>query len=394
MKLQRPIPGSGPGIPGHGGQTRRAVVRGFTPLAMTLAMLIVASPVTAETCVPTLAAFPPGNWIAKGITIDREDTDGISALVTTETGGFGLNVDDTGAVSGTFSMVGEGALEMIGSDEGTADASWIKTGQLQGTGSLIQVDGEVDFHIEGGVDVEPNHDDDQFNGSGQDVFGFEHDFTRPFSMLFSPSAANCNEVFGSLDGPVEYDTARSQAYFLAVRVGARAHEVDVQGQLATLLEQAQTVLNMDPVDTDVLGSFVIEMLQFEALLASLESCDVGNELDMGGAWQMLQSVMFNTVHHFLDAAAAGEYPARTVVTVFGLWLQGGSLGLRGGECLSPEGANTEALGDILAKTEDVLLSRIEKAFEAGDKAEYQVVAWAAYAYQFETIQQFMEGHPL
>jgi len=133
-------------------------------------------------------------------------------------------------------------------------------------------------------------------------------------------------VFGSLAGSVEYgtDTDGSESYFMAVRVGANPADVDVQGQLAALLERAEIVLNMDPVDTDILARFVLDMLQFESLLASLESCDPGSELDMGPAWAMLRSVMLNTVRTFLDAAQNEAYTSREIVRTLGLWLQGGS----------------------------------------------------------------------
>jgi hypothetical protein len=360
-------------------------------LAVTLAFVFVAKPAFAEECVPTVAAFPVGHWIASGITMNADAVDNLSALVITETGGFGVTVDEVGGVSGTYSMVGEGALEMLGSDEGTAEASWITNGQLSGTASVIQIDGETDMHIEDVVDVEPNFDDDQWNPSGKDEYGFKNDFTRPFSKQFSPSQANCNQVFGALDGPVQYGTNAQQSFFIAVRVGATAKQIDVQGRLAELIEEAQAVLNMDPVDTDVLARFVLDMLQFEALLASLESCDVGNELDMGAAWGMLQSVMFNTMHHLLDAAAKGAYQTRDVITAVGMWIQGGSLGWRGDDCLNVSDSSEGAM-ELLVQFEDILLARYEIAKDAGVTLEMSQIAAAAYQYGLPRVIAAVEGN--
>ena len=371
---------------------RPLIRRGGPPtlaIALTalLTFLTAAQAALAEDCIPATAAFPPGHWVASGISITREDSDELSALVTTESGAFGVDVDQGGGVTGTFSMVGEGTLEMIGSDEGYANATWLKTGNITGTASLLQVDGEVDLQIEGGIDVSPSHSDDPIKPGGQDVYDFENNITRPFSFQFSPSAANCNQVLGSLDGPVEYNSEAPQSFFLAFRTGARAGEVDVQGQLAELMEQADLVLNMDPVDTDVLAQFVFDMLAFESLLASLESCDKGNELDMGAAWSMLQSLMFNTMHHFLNAADAGAYTTRDVITAVGIWLQGGSLGWRNGDCISPNGASDGAM-DLWIKFEDVLLERLEMASDT----ERSQIAAAAYQYGLPRVIAALEGN--
>jgi hypothetical protein len=373
------------------GPQQRLIRRGAPPflaipMSLFLSFVTVAQAVFAEDCIPQTAAFPPGHWVASGISVDREDVDELSVLLSSESGAFGVDVDPAGGASGTFSMVGEGAIEMIGSDEGYAAASWLKTGEITGTASLLQVDGEIDLQISGAVDVSPNHDNDPI--VGEDVYDFENHITRPFSMQFSPSAANCNQVFGSLDGPVEYGTSTPQSFFIAVRTSGRAQEADVQGQLALLLERAQDILNMDPQDTEVLRTFVYDMLAFESLLASLESCDVGNELDMGAAWGMLQSVMFNVMHHFLGAALGGEYSTRDVITAVGIWIQGGSLGWRGGGgCLDPNTASDGAM-DLFVKFEDVLLERL---LDAGD-ADRSLIAAAAYQYGLPRVIAALEGN--
>ena len=178
---------------------------------------------------------------------------------------------------------------------------------------------------------------------------------------------------------------------MAFRAGAKATEVDVQGQLAELIEDAQFVLNMDVLDTDVLASFVLDMLQFESLLASLESCDPGDELELGAAWAMLQSVMFNTIRTFLDAADGGAYSTRDVITTIGIWLQGGSLGWRGADCLEINDANTGAM-DLLVRFEDVLLERYIDARDANATAEMQQIAVAAYQYGLARVTAAVEGN--
>jgi hypothetical protein len=347
-------------------------------------MLTAVEPVLAEGCVPSTAAFPPGDWLASGITMTIEDVDEVSVVVGIESGGFSLTVDESGGASGDFQMGGEGGLEMLGSDEGYAAATWITSGQLSGTASLIQVDGETDLALDGVIDVSPNKDVDPF--TGQDELDFTNNISRPYRRQFSPSAANCTQAFGTLDGPAEYGTTSPQSFFLAVRQGAGAREVDVQGQLAELLEIAQTVLQMDPADTDVLLDFVHEMLKFESLLASLESCDAGNELDMGGAWGMLQSVMFNAMNQFLSAAAHGAYSTRDVITAVSIWIQGGSLGWRDDVCLDV--TPTDGAMDLFVKFEDVLLDR----YATGDSADRSRIAAAAYQYGLQRVIAAVEGN--
>jgi hypothetical protein len=365
----------------------------LAPLALVLAFLTGARPVLADTCVPTAAAFPPGHWVARGISTHAEDDDGRSVVVVAGTGGFDLTVDDLGAAHGSFSLAGQGYVQSWQpGDDGGASASYLKTGEMSGTASVIQIDGETNVEMEGLVDVEPNHDGDLSNASGQDLYGFGNEFTMPFTAQFSPSAASCNTVFGSLGGPVEYGTtaAGGESYFLAYREGAAPASVDVQGQLAELLEDAQFVLNMDPVDTEVLARFVLDMLQFESLLASLESCDPGNELEMGATWQMLQSVTFNTIRHFLDAAGSGAYTTADVITAIGIWIQGGSLGWRASDCLDINTADGGAM-DLFVKFEDILLQRYEIAKDGRDIGEMKQIAAAGYQYGLSRVIAAVEA---
>ena len=378
-----------------GSNSRRWRLAPFAgPAAVLLAIVTTVQPVMAESCVPTAAAFPPGHWVAQGITVRSEISDQRSTTVVAGTGGFDLTVDATGAASGTFSLAGVGySQSWIEGDDSSSSASYLKTGEMSGTGTVVRIEGEMEVEIEGVVDVEPNHDRDRFNQSGQDLFGFGNTFARPFSSQFSPSAASCNSVFGSLGGPVEYGTESdgNESYFMAVRAGPKATEVDVQGQLAGLIEDAQFVLNMDPVDADVLARFVLDMLQFESLLASLESCDPGDELELGAAWAMLQSVMFNTIRTLLDAADRGAYSTRDVIMAIGIWLQGGSLGWRGADCLEINDANTGAM-DLLVRFEDVLLERYLIARDANATAEMRQIAAAAYQYGLARVTAAVEGN--
>jgi hypothetical protein len=248
--------------------------------------------------------------------------------------------------------------------------------------------------IGGVIDVDHGSDG---AADGNDLYGFGNEFTLPFSTRFSPSAANCSAVFGSLNGPVEYgtETDGDASYFMAVRAGSAPGSVDVQGQLAELLDEAGFVLNMDPLYTDVLRRFVGDMLAFESMLASLEACDPAQELDMGPAWDMLQSVTFNTVRTFLDAAGRGAYTTRDVIDVLGVWLQGGSLGWRAAECLD---VNTDLEGalDLFVIFEDVLLDRLGQLSDAPDgdhdaATDRAAIAAAAYQYGLQRVIAALEG---
>ena len=365
-----------------------------TPAAIALAFLTAVQPVLAENCIPTQGAFPPGHWVARGITIRSELQDQLSVTVLNASGGFDLTVTDTGMASGSMSMAGEAfSQSWVEFDDSSSHATFIKTGTLTGTGMVIQVDGEMEAHIEGAIDVNPNGDGDEYSGNGSDLIPFENSFTKEFSGQFSPSQANCNQVFGSLGGPVEYGTEYdgNESYFMAVRVGGAPEEADVQGRLAELMEDAQFVMNMDPVDTDVLLQFVLDMLAFESLLVSLEACDVYDEGDLGAAWAMLQSIMFNTIRMFLNAAELGAYSTRDVITGIAIWVQGGSLGWRGDTCITANESSEGAM-DLFVKFEDVLLKRYEIAKEFNVTQEMNQIAAAAYQYGMPRLIAAVEGN--
>jgi len=112
---------------------------------------------------------------------------------------------------------------------------------------------------------------------------------------------------------------------------------------------------------------------------------------MGPAWGMLQSVMFNTVRVFLNSAEQGAYTTRDVITVIGLWLQGGSLGWRADDCLAPNEYDDTAL-DLLSRFESILVDRYELARDAGDSAEMALIAAAGYQYGLPRVIAAVEGN--
>jgi hypothetical protein len=372
----------------------RAVSRIVVPAVTVLAFMTGAQPVLGGTCIPTQAAFPPGHWAARGIVVSSVDSDDLSTQVIAASGGFDLTVDQFGGVSGTFSLAGNGyAQSWREHDDSAATARYTKTGELGGTASRIEITGQTEVEIEGVVDIAPGRDGDSLDPGGQDLYAFGNTFSLPFTAAFSPSAASCTAVFGSLGGPVEYgtDTEGSESYFMAVRIGPGARAADVQGQLAALLEHGEIVLNMDPVDTDIVARFVLDMLQFESLLASLESCDPASELDMGPAWAMLRSVLLNTVRTFLDAARNEAYTSREIVRTLGLWLQGGSLGWREADCLAVNEFNDDALA-LTTRFEDVLIDRFMAATQANETSETALIAAAAYQYGLPRLIAAVEGN--
>jgi hypothetical protein len=364
------------------------------PMAITLALVVGVEGTLAESCVPTVGAFPPGDWAAKAIQLHITDTDDLSTLVMDGVGGFQLHVSDSGSATGTYQMSGQGyAQSFAENDESSSQASWRTDATLDGTATTITMEGETAWAMSGEIDVHTaDGGPDPFSAGGQDLFGFENEFIRPFTGQFSPSAANCNTVFGSLAGPVEYGVAdSSQPVFLAYRTSGKPHDADVQGQLAELMADAQFVLNMDPVDTDVLAQFVLDMISFDSLLASLESCDPGDELAMGATWQMLQSVMLNTIRTFLNAADIGAYSTTAVIGVIGVWAQGGGLGWRADDCLAVNDSDEPAL-DLLVKWEDVLLERLEIALTGPALSEIAQIRVAAYQYGLPRVIAALEAN--
>ena len=172
----------------------------------------------------------------------------------------------------------------------------------------IEVDGTQDLTIRGAIDSNPNGQGDAYSGTGNDMYGFGNDTSREYHAGFSPSAANCNQVFGSLDGPAEYGVfgSSSESYFMAYKVpGSEPENLDIESQLVELLDSASTLLRMYPVDQDLLYNFIRDVIAFDAVLTSLEDCELV-ETNAGPAWQMLHDVLVQVAHRFLETAQRGR----------------------------------------------------------------------------------------
>jgi hypothetical protein len=374
----------------HGRRRLGSVAVSLVALA---GLAVTAQPVMADGCIPTVAGFPPGHWIARGITVRGELSDAWSTSVVTGTGGFDLTVARTGEASGTMSLVGDGYTQsFVEGDDSSSTASYIKTGNLSGSATHIEVNGTIDLQMEGVIDVEPGHDGDLVNPSGQDLFGFENDIQVPFSSELLASAASCTTVFGSLTGPAEYGVQdeTDEAIFLAVRADDVPAEVDLQGQLQALLDEARDVLNTRPVNLDALGAYVRHALAFEALLASMEACDPGSELGIDGPWALLQSTLYNTIGVLLQEAGAGNVSTHDLITAIAVWTQGGSLGWRDDDCLAVDPVNDAAF-DRLIQFEELLVGRYHAAHEVGDRAEMAEIAAAGYQYGLPRVIAAVEG---
>jgi hypothetical protein len=365
---------------------RRAAASGGAPLAVALVLLIGVQPVFAEECAPTVAGFPPGDWAAHGIYTYTVDTDDRSTVILSASGGFTVNIGDTGMARGSFSQAGQGSAASW-ADDSYAEAQYLRTGKIEGTSTHLRVDGETLWTIGGLIDDKPN----EAGSNSFSAFG-GNEFSVPYDAQFSPSAANCNQVFGSLGGPVQYGTEADggDAHFMAVRTSRAPGDPDVQGRLAELMEDAQHVSGMDPVDTDVLARFVYDMLAFDSLLASLEACDPGAQLQMGPTWQLLQAVMLDAMRLLVQAAEGGAYSTADVIFALSVWIQGGSLGWRADDCLAPIADDEVAMG-LFTKFEDVLLIRLEGAIEAANQAEIALIRNAAYQYGMPRVIAALEA---
>ena len=285
-------------------------------------------------------------------------------------------------------MVSEGGSEsFLENDDSNSSAEITTEATLNGTAMLILAEGETTFDIHGEIDVHTADDGpDPFSAGGKDLFGFENTITRPYTNQFSPSAANCNVVFGNLGGPVEYGTPSANGQFLAVRVGGPdPADTDLDQQLVELMDEAEFVLNMNPVDTDVLARFVLDVLNFDALLTSLESCDIETNIGTGHpVWAMLQSIMLNTLNTFLAAADSGAYATKDVIHVMGSAAQSGLLGWRDGDCIDPSQGGSDA-HESFVRFEDILLKRLEIAANADDRPEVDLIVAAAYQFGFGRV---------
>jgi hypothetical protein len=376
---------------------RRVKVGSLGALAVALAAITAASPVlAAEDCEPLAAAFGPGDWVARGIQIFKVDEDDRSTVIIEGEGGFRLSISPTGDASGSFSLTGTGlAKSFVEGDKSGLEVQWMTTGKLSGNGTVVRADGTKEMAFSGQIDSNPNGEGDEWSGSGQELWGFGNETSMDYHGSFSPTAANCNTVFGSLAGPVAFGSATGgDSYFMAVRVGSIPSDVDIEGQLVELLDRAQEVLAMDPLDADILGRFVDDLVAFDALLVSLEYCDV-LEANVGPIWEMLRSTLIHAAIEYLEAALGGAYPTYDVISVMTAISQGGTLGWRGPDCLEP--AYRDDTDQIATLFEDVMLKRLELAWEIPDAqertAEITRIAAAAYQFGLSRVIAVLEGHP-
>lgn len=382
---------------------RQAVVRrvqagGLGALAIACAVLTAASPVlaAADDCEPLAAAFGPGDWVAHGIQIFKVDEDDHSTVIVEGEGGFRLSISPTGEAHGSFSLTGTGlAKSFVEDDKSGLEVQWMTTGKLSGNGTVVRADGTKELAISGQIDSNPNGDGDAWSGSGNEFWGFGNETSMDYHGSFSPTAANCNTVFGSLDGPVAFGSASGgDSYFVAVRVGSVPSDVDIEGQLVELLDRAQEVLAMDPLDADILGRFVDDLVAFDALLVSLEYCDV-LQANVGPIWAMLRSTLIHAANEYLEAALGGAYATYDVISVMTAISQGGTLGWRGPDCLEP--SYRDDTDRIATLFEDVMLNRLEIAWSIPDAlertAEISRIAAAAYQFGLTQVIAALEGHP-
>jgi hypothetical protein len=377
---------------------RPARAGGVGIAGLALAAVTATSPVLAAAdCVPTAAVFPPGTWVAHGIQIHKESSDDRSTTVIQGSGGFHLTVSEYGEASGSMSLVGTGySQSWIEGDDSSQQVDFLVDAQLSGTGARIWADGEMALEFSGVIDSNPNGDGDSYSGSGSDLFGYGNETSIEYHRSFAPSAASCNTVFGSLDGAVEYgaEGGSDQTFFLAARVGKAPSNVDIEGQLVEILDAAEEVLAMDPVDDEILARFVYDVIAFDSLLTSLEACDFADMPSLSPAWGMLRTVLIQTADRFLDTALGGAYTTRDVIGVMAIVLQGGTLGWRGDDCIQPS-ASDEDGASLFVKFEDVLLARLELA--ASDivhpeaKDEVQEIAAAAYQFGLPRLIAALEG---
>ena len=375
--------------------TRRAQVGGLGALAIALAALSAASPVLAASdCEPLAAAFGPGDWSAHGIQIFKVDDDEQSTVMVEGQGGFRLSISETGDAAGSFSLAGTGVSKsIVNGDNSGLTVQWLTTGKLSGTGTVVRADGTRELAISGAIDSNPNGEGDEWSGSGAEMWGFGNEASMEYHATFSPSAANCNTVFGSLDGPVAFGSeSGGDSYFVAIRVGSAPDDIDIEGQLVELLERAQEVLAMDPLDSEILGRFVDDLVAFDALLVSLEYCD-GLQANVGPIWAMLRSVLIHAASDYLSAALGGAYATYDVISTMTAIMQGGTLGWRGPDCLEP--IYQDETAGILGMFEEIMLKRLELAWEMPDAIERtsEIARIAAAAYQFglQSVIAALEG---
>jgi hypothetical protein len=374
------------------------------PLAVAV---MTAGPVRATTdCNPTEGVFSPGRWRSDSLEMSGTVRDDISTLVTYGSGSFALTINEYGEASGGLSIEGvAGAVSNSELNQDSMTAQYTVDATLEGTGSRVFAQGEMTTQMSGSIDVR-GADGYSFleeeEGTKED-FAFGNTFTVPWSTTISPTASNCNQAYGTFggsllhgdDGMVNQFTDDVQTIWYAFKSGKSQEVHDIESEFVELMDDAERILNMDPIDTDVLAQFIKDVLSFDSLLASAEYCD---KVDLGGlapgnpAYYMLRSVMFNVMYTFLNAADKGAYETQDVITLATMFLQSASLGWRGpsGDCLEPN-VNEDAALDIFTRVEDVLIERYRQAVEAGDQKDIDAIVAAAYHFMMPRLLEEVNG---
>lgn len=357
-------------------------------------------------CNPTQGVFSPGRWRSDSIETSGQVRDGLSTLVTYGHGSFVIEVNDVGEASGGLSMEGvAGAASDSQLNHDVMTARYTIDATLEGTGASVRAEGEMTTEMSGSIDTRgaDGHSFLEEEEGAVEDHAFGSTFTVPWSTTISPTSSNCNQAYGTFGGSLLYGDDGMESQFTdsvntiwyAFKSGASREVHGIEEEFVALMEDAGRVLNMDPIDTDVLAQFIKDMLSFDSLLASAEYCD---SIDLGGiapgnpAYNMLQSVMFNVMFTFLRSAENGAYETQDVITVATMFLQSASLGWRGpsGECLEPS-PNDEAALDIFVRVEDVLIERYRLAVEAGDEAEIWAIVAAAYHFGMGRLLNEVNG---
>jgi len=358
-------------------------------------------------CNPTQGVFSPGRWRSESVEMSGQVRDGLSTLVTHGTGSFVINVDDRGEASGALSMEGvAGAASDSELNNDWMTAQYVVDATLDGTGARVEATGEMTTQMSGSIDTR-GADGYSFleeeEGAKED-HAFGNTFTVPWSTTIAPTASNCNQAYGTFGGgSVLHDengmesqyTDTVNTIWYAFKSGKSEGIHDIESQFVELMDDAEYVLNMDPLETDVLSQFIKDVLAFDSVLASAEYCE---KVDLGGlapgnpAYNMLQSVMFNVMHTFLGTADKGAYTTQDVIYVATMFLQSTALGWRGasGECLEPNQYDDTA-HDIFVKVEDVLIERYHLAVEAGDQKEIDAIVAAAYHFMMPRLLAEVNG---
>lgn len=357
--------------------------------AAALALVTAASPVFA-TCVAVGQAFPPGLWSGQVANLATYDEDEISTAVTDGVGSFWLRVDDEGRVDdGSFAFDALGyAQSWLENDDSASAAKWQITGKLSGTGNAVQIDGEMVMEMEAVIDVHDEEGPDPYSGSGNDLYGFDSTIERVYVSELLPHTPGCGTIYGEMDAPVGFgDTA---VHFYAVRLDGPVREMpNVEGQLVELLEDAESMVGMDPFDSELFLGWMYDLLAFDAKVVALEACNPERIRTVGPAWSLIRTVMLDSVGRFLAAAEGGAYETTHLIGAMRAFLRGGLLGWRGEECV--EAQVDERAEGFFVTFEEILIERLALAWDADDRIEVQRISIAAYQFGLPRLMAAING---